>query len=108
MSDVNETTDINTPFSYEHYKSTNSSYYLAANVSANNVFPLLYIFISSEEEVKGLSGHLNTIGKYYLYIRAAILGKVRIVYFFIFVDMALGTLCSSLISSFSFNNYYRK
>ena len=76
VSELNETKDINKTFSYEEYESSNSIYYLAAEVKTNENFPLQYFFLNSKEEVEGLSGQFNTIGKYYLHIRAATLGEV--------------------------------
>ena len=97
MSEVNETADINKPFLYQRYNSSNSIYHLAAKVGTNETFPLQYIFINSEEEVNGLSGQFDTIGNYYLHIRAIILGEVR-VYFhlFIFVVLVVGILSTLL------------
>ena len=90
MSKTNETTDINTPFSYQEYELSNLTYYLAANVSASTTFPLQFFFINSEEEVEGLLGRFNTNGVYYLHIRAIILGKVRPTYMYIYFCCYVG------------------
>ena len=100
MSITNETTDINTPFSYQEYELSNLRYYLAANVSANRTFPLQYYFINSEEEVKGLFGRFITNGIYYLHIRATILGKVRPIYMLIFVAMLVSIRYTSFLQIF--------
>ena len=78
VSEKNETADINRSYSYQRYSSSSPIYRLAATVGANETFPLQYFFINSEEEVKGLSGQFDTIGNYYLHIRAVILGEVRV------------------------------
>ena len=72
VSEKNETADINRSYSYHRYSSSSPIYHLAATVGANETFPLQYFFINSEEEVKGLSGQFDTIGNYYLHIRAVI------------------------------------
>lgn len=76
VSGVNETRDISTPFTHKQYSLSNLTYYLAATYNGST-FPLQYIFENSEESVDGLDGKFNTIGRYYLHIRAVILGKVR-------------------------------
>ena len=91
VSELNETKDINKTFSYEEYESSNSIYYLAAEVKAN--------------EVEGLSGQFNTIGKYYLHIRAATLGEVSYSFVYFCYYGCWYSLCVTYVDFFFQKKY---